>query len=136
MFRNYDYVHVKARINGEMLCAKWHRLCTPEIVARNIAAVEFSSCFCIIPRNQFLDSTIATFRAIVWRKFQCSANQISHSGLTPDSNVALRTFHVNCSQVFGKPKKKHMHLSSFLINGETKETRRFKYSSIREYSLY
>ena len=75
MFWNYDYVHVKVRIHGEKLhvMPKLHRLSTPDIVARYIAVVEFSPAFAT-----FRVFTIAYLPSQL-RKFQCSANQISHS---------------------------------------------------------
>ena len=75
MFWNYDYVHVKVRIHGEILhvMPKLHRLSTPDIVARYVAVVEFSPAFAT-----FRVFTIAYLPSQL-RKFQCSANQISHS---------------------------------------------------------
>ena len=73
--------------------AELHRVSTPKFVARNIAAVESrptSATLCTT--NFFVYPPSAAFRAIVWCKFQCSANQISHSNLTADLLFARGTF--------------------------------------------
>ena len=98
----------KVRIHGAILraMAKLHRVSTPKIVARNIAAVEFrSTSVTLRATNFFVYPPSAAFRAILWRKFQCSANQISHSNLTADLNVTRRTFHVKRKRWFNLPKK-------------------------------
>ena len=97
--------------------AKLHRSSTPDIVtsniARNIAAGEFRPTSATLrATNFFLYPLSATFRAIMWRKFQCSANQILHLNLTADSNVARRTFHIN----YGLPEKK---TTAWSATGET-----------------
>ena len=52
---------------------------------RNIAAVESRPTSATLrATNFFVYPPSAAFRAIVWCKFQCSANQISHSNLTAD----------------------------------------------------
>lgn len=135
MFWNYDYVHVKVRIHGEKLhvMPKLHRLSTPDIVARYIAVVEFSPAFAT-----FRVFTIAYLPSQL-RKFQCSANQFSlshksHGWLKCHSSHVSRKLKSSFRQA---QKETHIRLSSFLINGETNETRRFKYSSfIPTYSLY
>ena len=85
--------------------AELHRVSTPKFVARNIAAVESrptSATLCAT--NSFVYPPSAAFRAIVSCKFQCSANQISHSNLTADLIFARGTFHVK--RWFGLQRRK------------------------------
>ena len=99
---------LKVGIHGAILRAmtKLHRVSTPKIVARNIAAVEFRPTSATLrPTNFFVYPLSAAFRAILWRKSQCSANQISHSNLTADLNVTRRTFHVKRKRWFDLLKK-------------------------------
>ena len=85
--------------------AELHRVSTRKFVARNIAAVESCPTSATLrPTNFFVYPPSAAFRAIVSRKFQCSANQISHSNLTADLIFARGTFHVK--RWFGLQKRK------------------------------
>ena len=75
--------------------AKLHLLSTPEFVARtisrNIAAVEFRPASATLrATNFFVYLPSAAFRANLWHKLQCSANQILN--LTTDLKVSRRTF--------------------------------------------
>ena len=90
---------LKVRIHGAILraMAELHRVSTPKVVERNIAcniaAVESrpTSAHCA----QQISSSIppsAAFGAIRWRKFHCSANQISHPNLTADLIFAVVRF--------------------------------------------
>ena len=100
-------IRLKVRIHGAILraIAELHRVSTPKFVARNIAAVESGPTSATLrATNFFVYSPSAVFRAIVWRKFQCSANQISHSNLSADLIFARGTFHVK--RWFGLQKRK------------------------------
>ena len=86
-----------ARIQVTTLRAvvKFGRLSTPEFVAsniaRNIAAVEFRPTSSTLrATNFFVYPPSAGFRANLWHKLQCSANQILN--LTADLKVTRRTF--------------------------------------------
>ena len=78
---------LKARIHGAILraMAELHCVSTPKFVAHNVAAVESRPTSTTLrATNFFVYPPSAAFCAIVWCKFQCSANQISHSNLTAD----------------------------------------------------
>ena len=112
MTRNATSVRIHGAIMRAILraIAKLHRVSTPKIVAcniaRNIPGVEFRPTSTTLrATNFFVYPPSAAFRAILWRKFQCSANQISHSNLTADLNVTRRTFHVKRKRWFNLPKK-------------------------------
>ena len=99
--------YLKVWIHGAILrvMAELHRVSTPKFVARNIAAVESRSTSATLrATNFFVYPPSAAFCAVVWRKFQCSANQISHSNLTADLIFARGTFHVK--RWFGLQKRK------------------------------
>ena len=86
---------LKVWIHGAILYAmtELHRVSTPKFVACNIAAVESRPTSATLrATNYFVYPPSAAFRAIVWRKFHCSANQISHSNLTADLIFACGTF--------------------------------------------
>ena len=102
---------LKVRIHGATLraMAELHRVSTPKFVAcniaRNIAAVDSRPTSATLRATNFVVyPPSAAFRAIVSRKFQCSANQISHSNLTADPIFARGTFHVK--RWFGLQKRK------------------------------
>ena len=90
-------IKLKTRTHGVALraVAKLHLLSTPEFVARNIsrniAAVEFRPTSATLrATNFFVYLPSAAFRANLWHKLQCSANQILN--LTTDLKVSRRTF--------------------------------------------
>ena len=85
--------------------AELHRVSTTKFVARNIAAREsLPTSATLRATNFFVYPPSAAIRTIVGRKFQCSANQISHSDLTADLIFVRGTFHVK--RWFGLQKRK------------------------------
>ena len=98
---------IKVQIHSAILrtMAELHRVSTPRFVACNIAAVESCPTSATLrATNFFVYPPSAAFRAIVWRKFQCSANQISHSNLTGDLISTRGMFHAK--RWFGLQKRK------------------------------
>ena len=94
---NREVVTLQVQIHSAILraMAELHRVSTPKFVACNIAAVESRPTSATLrATNFFVYPPSAAFWTIVWHKFQCSANQISHSNLTADLIFACGTFHI------------------------------------------